>query len=60
MNKKNKKCPKCNSIRTKGEEGTNDFLHFKGQGETAQKAKLKKEQGYFCWDCEHKWSEKLI
>lgn len=49
-------CPKCGSKRIKKEEGAEDFLPWKPEGEPAEKQSddLDKDK-YFCWDCEHKW-----
>ncbi len=55
----NKKCPKCKSTQTKEDEGEDDFLSYKGEGEKAKRAKIKTTQKYFCWDCGYKWEEKI-
>ncbi len=48
-------CPKCGSNRIKNEEGIEDFLHVKREGEPDEKAKNCNKNKYFCWDCEYRW-----
>jgi len=57
--KKKIKCPKCHSAQIKKAEEIDDFLSYKGEGESAKKAKIKTKQKYFCWKCNCEWEEDL-
>ena len=62
MEKINEKgCPKCGSINIKKVEDENDFLSYKGEGDSVKKYINKTKQKYICLErnCGYGWEEDL-